>query len=379
MASFEEDEIKKKLRQQGFNLDGSKSAGRAQRAPAANAAAVSGLDQEELKKITQTKGFSNLDGKPLSSKSSHVARPSILSRQSSINLEKSARRGFEAAALEKLPVDHRAAKHAYVEAATLLSRVLSSGDVAKNSRQSATLTKRLEEFVRKAENLAASLETAQEQEGEEQKANDQTSPPCLSAESLTIDPNLKDLLAKAVAFDRAGKYSEALTIYKTCVGSLYDSLQGIPKSDTRSRLSCATILDQYMERAETLKSALEKSANGGGGGGESSGPQFNRAGEPLENASGLSVDIAITRMIAEGMEYVEIKFNVLTRFGCLLNKRHKKLIQRLLSEALESESTSQKDGDAAEIPMATNVVQVLNTNNIAPVVIATATAVEVEH
>mgnify|MGYP001103989282 FL=1 len=109
-------------------------------------------------------------------------------------MERSARRGREAAELERLPVDHCAAKRKYVEAATLLSPVLSSGDVPKNSKQAATLTKRLEEYVKKAEKIAASLETTQK----EDEDTDLLSPPCLSAESLNIDPALKGLLAKAV-------------------------------------------------------------------------------------------------------------------------------------------------------------------------------------
>jgi hypothetical protein len=68
---------------------------------------------------------------------------------------------------------------------------------------------------------------------------------------------------------------EALKIYKVCVGSLYDSLHGIPESDSRRRASCASVLEQYMERAETLKIALDssskKGSGGGGGGGGGSG------------------------------------------------------------------------------------------------------------
>ena len=326
MTSLSEEQIKKELKHQGFsNLDGSRTKCVTKNHPKTD------LDQSELQKKVQKQGYSTLDGSVLSTtvRSSSVGSPAI---------ERALACGNDASKL-KLPSERQAAKDKYIQAAVLLSRIFQSGIVDQKSSQFITLHRRLEEYIANAERLALAMEKESTQQTKTASIVETLRHSLRSWSAKegnqpgNIAPGVRAKLTLAVELDRQGQYRAALKEYKIGVSSLYDALQGIPPTDTIRHTHCQAILESYMKRAELLKTAID----GGTNGASDQNGQIDNKGNCFAydgKASGLTIDCAIADMCADGMEYLEIKVNVLNRFGTILNIRQKKLIQRLKSVAV---------------------------------------------
>jgi hypothetical protein len=385
---MDEEELKKKLTALGIStLDGSQHSCQLK----TNNKAASTLDQQELQEQIQKHGYSTLNGAKVSK--CVVARLQIHSPR----IEKAMAKGKQASNTK----DATIAKQLYIEAATLISRLLP--EIQANKSLAFRLTVALEGFITKAESLAA-LAATPAQEAEEANQILQHMPGRRGSKlymehkentnaTIVGTPNhaqLKSLLQLAIETDKQGNYYEALRLYKQGVSNLFENLHGIPSTDVDRRHDCEEILVKYMERAEVIKGALDAGKGGGGGtssggggsgGGGSGGgggggggggdrhgvdPMFV-AGESVGPGSGLIIDCYIAEMIRKDptVEYLEIRDTVLNRFGSLLQARHKKLIKKLLTRPLQSHQSQQsqqgesKHGGNGYIPLATNVVPLM--------------------
>ena len=367
---MDEEELKKKLTALGIStLDGSQHSCQLK----TNNKAASTLDQQELQEQIQRHGYSTLNGAKMSK--SVVARLQIHSPR----IEKAMAKGKQASNTK----DATIAKQLYIEAATLISRLLP--EIQANKSLAFRLTVALEGFITKAESLAA-LAATPAQEAEEANQILQHMPGRRGSKlymehkentnaTIVGTPNhaqLKSLLQLAIETDKQGNYYEALRLYKQGVWNLFENLHGIPSTDVDRRHDCEEILVKYMERAEVIKGALDAGKGGGGGGGGGGGdrhgvdPMFV-AGESVGPGSGLIIDCYIAEMIRKDptVEYLEIRDTVLNRFGSLLQARHKKLIKKLLTRPLQSHQSQQsqqgesKHGGNGYIPLATNVVPLM--------------------
>ena len=246
---MDEEELKKKLTALGIStLDGSQHSCQLK----TNNKAASTLDQQELQEQIQRQGYSTLNGAKVSK--SVVARLQIHSPR----IEKAMAKGKQASNTK----DATIAKQLYIEAATLISRLLP--EIQANKSLAFRLTVALEGFITKAESLAA-LAATPAQEAEEANQILQHMPGRRGSKlymehkentnaTIVGTPNhaqLKSLLQLAIETDKQGNYYEALRLYKQGVSNLFENLHGIPSTDVDRRHDCEEILVKYARWVNT--------------------------------------------------------------------------------------------------------------------------------